>query len=414
METDVIRYCKTCFFVLLLLSGLSFAAPPKNVILLIGDGMGPEQVKAAGIYAQGDAGTLSFESMPYQADCTTYSADSSVTDSAASATAIATGYKVNNKVISIADPGDGSELETLLEYFKTRGKSSGLVTTVYVSHATPAAFGAHQTNRNNYTNIISDYLNRTLPNVLMGGTRYISSSAAEAAGYTVVTDHASMAAIDPNTVDYLSGQFGGGDGYALPWEYDGNFSTQPHLSEMTASAIDILDNNENGFFLMIEGGLIDWACHDNDDGGIDGANAAKRMIHETIEFSDTVQIALNWASQRTDTLVIVTADHETGGLTVTANNGQGVYPTVTWSTGGHTGANVGVYAQGVNAHLVSGTMDNTDFFNLCTTDELSVDLDGDNGVDLIDFSELSRQWQISKFLSDLMTLAEFWLYGTDQ
>ncbi|GAG37618.1 unnamed protein product, partial [marine sediment metagenome] len=101
--------------------------------------MGFEQVKAAGIYEDGSEGTLSFESFPNQAEMTTYAANSSVTDSAAAGTAIATGQKVNCGVISMAYPGDGNELETLLEYFKTKNKSVGLVTTVYVTHATPAA-----------------------------------------------------------------------------------------------------------------------------------------------------------------------------------------------------------------------------------------------------------------------------------
>ncbi|MHC4544218.1 MAG: alkaline phosphatase, partial [Planctomycetota bacterium] len=113
-------------------------AEPKNVIFFIGDGMGPEQVKAAGMYAWGAAGTLSFESFPYNGELTTYSANASITDSAAASTALATGVKVDNGVISIAKPGDGSELETLLERFKAQGKSTGLVTTVYVTHATPA------------------------------------------------------------------------------------------------------------------------------------------------------------------------------------------------------------------------------------------------------------------------------------
>ena len=100
---------------------------PENIIFFIGDGMGFEQVKAAGMYANGVDGSLSFEAFPYQAEVTTSSANSSITDSAAAATAMATGFKVNNGVISMAYPGDGSELETLLEYFKNRGKSTGLV-----------------------------------------------------------------------------------------------------------------------------------------------------------------------------------------------------------------------------------------------------------------------------------------------
>jgi len=392
------KYLRTASLICAFLVAFSFALPPKNVILLIGDGMGFEQVKAAGMYAYGSVGTLSFESLPYQAQCTTYSADSSVTDSAAAATAIATGQKVNNGVISLATPGDNSELQTLLEYFESQDKDTGLVTTVYISHATPAAFGAHEPSRGNYTNIINDYLNQTKPNILMGGANYISSSAATAAGYTVVTDRTSLQAINTNTVTYLSGQFGG----EIPYEYDG-VGSLPHLSEMTATALDILDNDPDGFFLMVEGGKIDWAGHAND---------IRRNIRETMEFSNTTQVILDWAAGRTDTLIIVTADHETGGLTA-PNITQGVYPSDVgiWSSTGHTGVNVPVYATGVNAELISGIMDNTDFFHICTSDEIPADRDGDLDVDLVDFSQFSLQWQNGTGLSDLLIFADSWLSG---
>ena len=115
---------------------------PKNVILFIGDGMGPEQVKAAGLYANGISGSLSFEQFPYSGTATTHSANNKVTDSAAAATAMAAGIKVKNGVISMAIPGDKKELPTILEYYKAHDRSVGLVTTVYVTHATPAGFGA--------------------------------------------------------------------------------------------------------------------------------------------------------------------------------------------------------------------------------------------------------------------------------
>ena len=141
----------------------------RNVILCIGDGMGFEQVRAAGCFANGAAGTLAFEGLPYQGQVTTRSANAAVTDSAASATAMATGQKVDNGVISMAYPGNHGELETLLEFFRDRGKRTGLVTTTYMTHATPAAFGAHEPSRSNTSQIAADYLNQTLPTVLLGG-----------------------------------------------------------------------------------------------------------------------------------------------------------------------------------------------------------------------------------------------------
>jgi len=334
---------------------------PKNVIIFIGDGMGFEQVKAASMYSGGAEGTLNFESFPYRGQATTYSADNAVTDSAAAGTAIATGHKVNNGVISVALPGDGGDLQTLLEYFRDQGKSTGLVTTTTMTHATPAAFGAHTNSRANTSEIAADYLSQTRPNVLLGGgANGMSPAAAAAAGYTVVADRAQMNAVDTETVTYLSGQFG--TGY-LPYEYDFfsgsdlGYNTLPHLSEMTVTALAVLDNDPDGLFLMVEGGRIDHAGHDNN---------IQRNVFETIELAECVQEAIDWAAGRSDTLIIVTADHETGGLTVTQNNGTGSFPTVTWTTGSHTGANVPVYAWGRNAHLVSDPMDNTGFFALAT------------------------------------------------
>ncbi len=335
---------------------------PKNVILLIGDGMGPEQIKAAGMYLTGQSGTLSFEALTQQGFVTTHSASAAITDSAAAATAMATGYKVNNGVISMAFPGNGSEYQTLLEIYKARGARTGLVTSDAMTGATPAGFGAHEPSRSNTTQIASDYLNQTRPNVLLGGGGSgMSVSAATSAGYTVVTDRAGMLAVNTGSVAYLSGQFGSG---SMPYEYDG-LGTLPHLHEMAATALDIVDNDPDGFFLMIEGSNIDHAGHAND---------INRNVFETIEFHNTVQTVLNWAAGRTDTLIIVTADHETGGLTVIQNNGQGQFPTVTWSTTGHTATNVRISATGPNADCISGTIDNTQIFTFVNNPQPTITL----------------------------------------
>ena len=366
---------------LLIFPGLPGSAaagvPPTNVIFLIGDGMGFEQVKAAGMYLNGAEGTLSFEFLPCQAEMTTHSANSSITDSAAAATAIATGVKVDNDVVSVAIPGDGHELETLLEYFKTQGKRTGLVTTTNITHATPACFGAHETSRSNYSAIAIDYLNQTRPNVLLGGGGDgMSLASAQTAGYTVVTNATGILALDTDAVTMVSGQFG--TGY-MPYEYDG-LGSLPHLLEMTETALDILDNDPDGFFLMVEGGRIDHACHSND---------MVRSIFETIEFAESVQAVVDWGAGRTDTLILVTADHETGGLTVVSNNGIGNLPSVSWSTTGHTGANVPVYASGVNAEMVDGVMDNTDLFDVAVSgSDYTGDFDEDGDTDGYDLYKL--------------------------
>jgi alkaline phosphatase len=264
---------------------------------------------------------------------------------------MATGVKVNNSVISMAVPGDGGPLETILEHFKARGKATGLVTTSIVSHATPAAFGAHEPTRANYSRIVADYLRDARPEVLFGGAKYITEQMALDAGYLVVNDRAEMQALDTEALSRVSGQFGGDH---MPYEYRG-LGALPHLSEMTGTALNILDNDPDGFFLMVEGARIDHAGHVND---------ITRTVAEMAEFHRAVEAALAWSASNPDTLIIVTADHETGGLSVLSAGGIGNAPTVTWSTTGHTGTNVPVYGRGPNAERVVDPMDNTGIYSI--------------------------------------------------
>ena len=335
---------------------LLFAAPlhartAKNIILCIGDGMSTQQVAAARLFT----GTnLFFETFPYQRLITTRSANADVTDSAAGATALATGHKVNNGVISLALPGDGGELETILEYFQKKGKRAGLVTTATVTHATPAAFGAHEPDRNRMAEIAADYLERSRPYVLFGGGgQGMSVTSAVAAGYVTVTNAAELLALANRRQARVSGQFGT---TYLPFEHDG-VGELPHLSQMVDQALNILDDDRHGFFLMIEGGRIDHACHAND---------IARAVREVVEFDRAVQTVVAWAGRRRDTLVLVTADHETGGLSVTADNGPGREPTVTWGSAGHTAAHVPVYGWGFRAHVVTNMTDNTNVWSVLT------------------------------------------------
>lgn len=326
-----------------------FAGSPHNVILCIGDGMGAEQVKAARCFT----GTnLFIETLPYQSSMTTFSANDPVTDSAASATAMATGVKVNLGTISLQIPGDGSAMETLIEFFKARGKATGLITTSHITDATPAAFGAHSTNRYNFGEIASHYLNQTRPNVLFGGGGFgMDPNMAIEAGFMVVTDTNDLYALDAESATFVSGVFG--ETY-IPYETEG-LGELPHLHQMVEVALSILDNDPDGFFLLIEGARIDHGGHLNDIGIV---------VHEVLEFDRSIQTVCNWMTGRDDTLLIVTADHETGGLNVQTNNGPGNYPTVFWETIFHSSIPVPVYAAGYKADLAANVHDNTQIHSM--------------------------------------------------
>jgi len=328
--------------------------PEGNIILFIGDGMGFAHVQAASRFHHGTDTGLSFQQFSVQTEMTTHAFGGVVTDSAAAATALATGRKVINGVISSSLLG--GEYETILEYCMKFGKSGGLVTTTHITHATPAAFGAHTTSRGNYTDIASDYLHGSRPQVLLGGGgKGMDEASASAAGYTVVINAAELASADPAVVERLSGQFG--DGH-MPYAYDG-MGTLPDLKTMTMKALELLSKDEDGFFLMVESGRIDHASHGND---------LRRAVEEVLELDAAVQAALEWAAGRGDTTILVTADHETGGLGLDLAVTPGVLPaddSGIWSTGGHTGVPVPLFVWGVGASRFAALqLDNTDIPNI--------------------------------------------------
>ncbi len=332
------------------LSALAIAFPRanagniRNVILCIGDGMGYEQIRAASLYL---GRPLIFGEFPHTSEMATDMASPMVTDSAAAGTASATGTKVYSGVLSVAMPGDRSPLETVLEFFQKKQKRVGLVSNCSMTDATPAAFASHQSSRSNRSGIAADFLNLTRPNVLFGGGGAgLTVGAAQAAGYAVVVDKHGLAALQPGQYSHVSGQFGSGN---MPYAYDG-LGDLPELADMTRTALSLL-HNPDGFFLMVEGGMIDQACHAND---------LPRAVAEVLAFERAVAEVMAWAATRSDTLVVVTADHETGGLEVLADAGPGILPEASWTSWDHTAAPVPVFAWGANADLVDLVRDNID------------------------------------------------------
>lgn len=325
----------------------------RNVILFIGDGMGSEHLHATERWT---GAPLGFRSFPAATTVTTFAARGVVTDSAAAATAMATGRKVNRFVLSQARPGNGADVPTVLEILRRRGKRTGLVTTAFLTDATPAAFGAHEASRVSLDRIAADYLNGSRPDLLLGGGGFgMSADAARRAGYQVVTNRTQFMALTAGAALPVAGLFGSG---RMPYEYDG-LGALPRLTDMTSQALALLSNAPSGFFLMIEGALIDKAAEQND---------LARCLHEVREFGRAVDRAVAWAGAREDTLILVTADHETGGLRVMADRGPGQLPQVTWATTNHTSTPVPLYARGTLAEAAQVATDNTDLFGVMLAD----------------------------------------------
>ncbi|MEK6222717.1 MAG: alkaline phosphatase, partial [Chloroflexota bacterium] len=245
----------------------------KGIILFIGDGMGNAQRTAGRWVTVGQNGIMAMDRMQVSGWMSTAAYQNPVTDSAAAATAMATGYITRNGRIGV--DADEVAVPTILEQAKQRGWATGLVTTTPISHATPAGFAAHTTSRNNYELIASQMLNLEVDVMLGGGeeiwlpsgtpgcnpgngTRDDGRNLVEeaiGAGYTFVCSPAELAAVDTSNVSRLLGLFAR-DGLVRPHS--------PSLADMTRIAIEILSRDEDGFFLMVEGGQIDWAGHDND------------------------------------------------------------------------------------------------------------------------------------------------------
>ncbi len=341
------------------------AAAPKNVILFIGDGMGHEAIKASGYYFNGAAGQYNFENFNNFAWMTTNNSLGGVTDSAASATAMSTGYKVDSNVISMgiasgidsrSAPNNNADLQTILERFKLQGKSTGIVTNSFLTDASPAAFGAHTAHRSNTGETNTDYFNSSQPNVLLGGG---GNGLLPSGSYTTVTNRTQLQSLSTETSTHVVGAFGT-DQFAYAYDQAVGastfYNTNPYLHEMTSTALNILDNNSNGFFLVVENELTDAAGH----AAVSGANKIERSIYEVREISYAVQKAIDFAASHPDTLILVTSDHETGSFTALQNNGVGVLPTVVSGGTSHNATWVPLYASGPNASHVFGKVDNTD------------------------------------------------------
>lgn len=309
---------------------------PRNVILFISDGCGP----ASFTLARNALGRpLALDGFRV-GSCSTQASDTWVTDSAASATALATGHKTQNGVVGLDEHGQA--VATLLEAAEERGLATGLVTTTSITHATPACFASHVPSRAQADDIAVQLLAHEIEVLLGGGSQYFLPPSlggirddardliAEATDLGVTVVRGAEGLQGPVELPVL-GLFAPGH---LDYEVDRQHqssSTQPSLEAMTERALQLLSASDQGFFLMVEGGRIDHAGHVNDSVG---------HLHDIAAFDAAVQRGLAFAEQHGDTLVVSTSDHETGGLTL-AGHSDGV-PTYAWQpdvlTGGRASA----------------------------------------------------------------------------
>jgi alkaline phosphatase len=322
-------------------------ATPKNIIFMIGDGMGTAQVYAA---LTAKKGNLEMARCKHVGFVKTNSANDYITDSAAGSTAFATGKKTDNGKISVSPELD--TLNTILEYAEFNGLATGLVVTSKITHATPAAYVAHNHSRYNYEEIAEDFL-KTDVDVLLGGGLNHFVKRADARDlisefrmkdYQLVYDTTGMQEVNQGKL------------IGLLWADDPpkwSEGRDDFLEKASLKAIELLSDNEDGFFLMIEGSQIDWGGHDND---------SKYVVNESVDFDNVVGKVLNYAENDGETLVVITADHETGGYAI--NGGSLTSGTVLgkFTSYDHTSTMVPLFAYGPGAGHFTGIIDNTDIY----------------------------------------------------
>ncbi|MCC3269428.1 alkaline phosphatase [Arthrobacter gengyunqii] len=377
----------------------------RNVILMVGDGMGPGQREAIRLGLVGLTGELEMDSMPAAGRVHTHSADPEtfVTDSAAAATAMSTGVKTYNGAIGV--DLDQQPVTTALEVAEELGKSTGLVTTSNVTDATPAAFGSHVLDRDEQSFIARQFLESSQPEVILGGGedywypagdpgRHPDNPAedpseesagtegnlvelAQEIGYEYVWD---LAGLQESESSMLLGLFANEEMFQYGDDVDARYQPTVPLTDMTAKALEVLSPADEGFFLMVEEEGIDAFSH---------VNNAELTIEAGIEFDRSVALAKDFAEQDGDTLLIVVGDHQTGGMTIesvdvpepgeepdesgdgpsaedgplpVANSEQQFM--VDWSTGGHTALDVPLTAAGPGSELLTGVYENTRIFDI--------------------------------------------------
>lgn len=320
----------------------------KNVIFLIGDGTGLAQIASGQLAIAGPDGLLHMQTMPVTGIVKTHSSDNLITDSAAGATAYSCGLKTYNGAIGV-DPKQIA-CKTILELAEEKGLRTGLVSTSSITHATPASFASHVVQRSMQEDIAADFLDSGVDVFLGGGVKWFHKNMRSdsmdllqdfrAKGYEILFNKEELSTSNSKKVLGL-------------FANDGLVRTEnePSSKAMVSKALDALNNDNNeGFFLMVEGSQIDWAGHDNN---------VEYLRREIQDFDEAVQEVLEFAQKDGETLVVLTADHETGGMTLQRQIAGGDSLEIFWTTDYHTGIPVPLMAFGPHATEFMGWRDNT-------------------------------------------------------
>jgi alkaline phosphatase len=317
---------------------------PTRVILFIGDGVGTAYWSAAR-FAQD---RLAIEEFPVVGLVDTRSSSHKVTDSAAGATVYALGLRTYNNAIGVGP--DSVPGQTVLERAAEKGMATGLVATSTITHATPGSFGAHVPHRRMESEIARQLARQPLTVALGGGLKFFDGSAPDADNllpalrerFTFVASGAELRALKLDTVRTLFGLFAE---EGMPAAHEGR---TPALAEMVGTALQLLDREPNGFFAMFEASQPDWRGHDN--------RPLDEVTAEMLDYDKAIRVALEYQARHPETLIVITADHETGGLSLVQTRSGGLE--ARYTTTGHTGSMIPLFAKGPGAERFAGVKDN--------------------------------------------------------
>ena len=317
---------------------------PKNVIMMIGDGMGVSQI-FAGLTANG--GHLFLDNFKQIGFSKTQSSNNYITDSAAGGTALSSGQKTFNGAIGVN--ADSIPIQTILEMAEEKGLATGLVSTSAITHATPASYIAHQKSRASYEQIAADFMKTDIDVFIGGGYKHFSQRAdkrdlileLQQKGYQVLRDMDEIAKVK-------SGKLAG---LIADEHNDVAGKRKMSLPLSTETALNILGQNQKGFFIMVEGSQIDWGGHENN---------TIYLIKEMLDFDQAIGKALEFAAKDGETLIVVTADHETGGLSLNGGDMKTGMVKGAYTTGEHTAVMVPVFSYGPGAENFTGIIENTE------------------------------------------------------